>query len=205
METQTIGVRRGPKPKPHVRDNLIRTGAKMLHEKGFTGTGIQDIVNAAGVPKGSFYNYFENKEAFGTETIDFYFNHNLPKLQADLGNTALPPLERLRTYFESRTRSFKVAGYCKGCMLGNLSLEVADHSPLMRERLVAHFQIWSRLFEDCIAQAQSSGAIRNQLSAAVLAQFLLNSWEGALLRMRAEKSSTPLHDFMDVVFGAVLV
>jgi len=205
METNAAGARRGPKPKPQVRENLIRTGVKMLHEGGFTGTGIQEIVDAAGVPKGSFYNYFENKEAFGTEAIDFYFNHNLPKLQADLSNAVVPPLERLRVYFASRIRSFKAAGYCKGCMLGNFSLEVSDHSALMRERLAAHFQVWGGLLEDCIAQAQSAGTIRNRLPAAVLARFLLNSWEGALLRMRAEKSSAPLHDFMEVVFGALLV
>jgi len=205
MPTRATGARRGPKPKPYVRENLLRTGVKMLHEGGFTGTGIQEIVDAAGVPKGSFYNYFANKEAFGTEAIDFYFHHNLSKLQADLGNAAVPPLERLRAYFESRARGFKTAGYCRGCMLGNFSLEVSDHSPLMRERLAAHFQAWSRLFEDCIAQAQRAGTIRNRLPATMLAQFLLNSWEGALLRMRAEKRSAPLHDFMQVVFGALLV
>jgi len=205
MEVQTTSARRGPKPKPHVRDKLIHAGAKMLHQGGYTGTGIQEIVNAAGVPKGSFYNYFESKEAFGTEVIDFYFNHNLPQLQADLGDAAVPPLARLRAYFETRTRGLKAAGYCRGCMLGNFSLEVSDHSPLMRERLAAHFRTWGSLFEDCIAQAQGTAAIRNRLPAAVLARFLLNSWEGALLRMRAEKSSAPLDEFIEVVFGTLLV
>jgi len=105
MQTHATGARRGPKPKPQVRENLIRTGVKMLHEGGFTGTGIQEIVDAAGVPKGSFYNYFENKEAFGTEAIDSYFNHNLPKLQADLRNAAVPPLERLKLFVDPITQT----------------------------------------------------------------------------------------------------
>lgn len=177
----------------------------MLHEGGYTATGIKDIVDAAAVPKGSFYNYFENKEAFGQEVIDAYFERGLVNLRALLANPEVAPLERLRTYFETRTRGFQSSGYARGCMLGNLSLEVGDQSALMRERLAAHFRTWSGLFEACIAQAQESGVIRNRLPAAVLAQFLLNSWEGALLRMRVEKSDAPLNEFTEVVFGSLLV
>jgi len=177
----------------------------MLHNGGFSATGIQEIVDAAGVPKGSFYNYFKNKEAFGAEAIDFYFNQHLPRLQEELGNVAIPPLERLRMYFDRRRRGFARSDYCHGCMLGNLSLEMADHSPLMRQRLAGHFQVWGDLFQECIEQAQSSGAIANRLPAPVLAQFVLNSWEGAILRMRAQKSAEPLDVFMATIFGALLV
>jgi len=177
----------------------------MLHEGGFTKVGIQEMADAANIPKGSFYNYFENKEAFGAEAIDYFFESHLPPLQRDLENAALPPLERLRVYFEKRVQFFSDTGYCKGCMLGNFSLEVADHSPLMRQRLAAHFQTWGSLLEHCIAQAQADGSVRNPLPAATLAQFLLNSWEGALLRMRVEKNSGPLENFMHVVFTSVLV
>lgn len=75
----------------------------------------------------------------------------------------------------------------------------------MRERLCAHCRTWSGLFEDCIEEAQKTRAIRNPLPAAVLAPFLLNSWEGALLRMRAEKSDVPLNQFIKVVFESLLV
>jgi TetR/AcrR family transcriptional repressor of nem operon len=205
METPSTGARRGPKPKPHVRENLLRVGVKMLHEGGFTGTGIKDIVDAAQVPKGSFYNYFENKEAFGKEAIDYFFDSGVEKLRERLLDENTPPLERLRHYFESRARGFRAGGYAKGCLLGNFSLEVADHSTLMRERLCAHFRTWSALFEACIEEAQKTGAIRNPLPPALLAPFLLNSWEGALLRMRAEKSDVPLNQFIEVVFESLLV
>jgi len=178
---------------------------KMLHEGGYTATGIKDIVDAAQVPKGSFYNYFENKEAFGKEAIDLYFDSALPKLRELLCDENTPPLDRLRNYFEARVRGFRAAGYARGCLLGNFSLEVADHSPLIRDQLAVHFQAWSGLFESCVEQAQQDGAIRNRMPAALLAQFLLNSWEGALLRMRAEKSDAPLNQFIEVVFGSLLV
>lgn len=205
MDTPKTAARRGPKPNLQTRTNLLRAGMKMLHSGGYTGTGIKEIVDAVAVPKGSFYNYFATKEVFGQEVIDAYFERGLPSLTELLSDPEVPPLERLRTYFQTRISGFQTHGYVKGCMLGNLSLEVSDQSPAMRERLAAHFRTWAGLLEQCIAQAQESGAIKNQMPAAMLAQFLLNSWEGALLRMRVEKNDAPLKDFAEVVFGSLLV
>jgi TetR/AcrR family transcriptional repressor of nem operon len=177
----------------------------MLHESGYTATGIKDVVDAAEVPKGSFYNHFESKEAFGKEVVDFYFNNGLVELRELLGNRNIPPLERLQNYFSERTHDFQEAGYVRGCLLGNLSLEIADQSASIRDRLAVHFRTWSGLLAECIAEAQTTGAISNQQPAALLAQFLLNSWEGALLRMRVEKSDVPLKEFTEVIFGSLLV
>lgn len=197
--------RRGPKPKPDTRDNLIRVGTRLLHETGYSATGIKDIVDAAKVPKGSFYNHFPSKEAYGAEVVDFYFGRGLPIMRDMLGDTTVPPLDRLKTYFDQRIQWFTSSGFVRGCLMGNLSLEVADQSGLIRERLATHFQVWSQLFEDCIAQAQAAGSVRNTLPAALLAQFLLDSWEGALVRMRVEKSVAPLERFVAVTFKSLLV
>jgi TetR/AcrR family transcriptional repressor of nem operon len=196
--------RRGPKPRPETRENLLRTGVRLLHGTGFAATGIKEIVDAAQVPKGSFYNHFPSKEAFGAEAVDFYFGRGLPGLRELLTDPSVPPLERLRAYFTSRTQRFQESGHVRGCMLGNFSLEVADQSDVIRARLSAHFQTWASLFEHCIAQAQAAGVIRNPLPADLLAGFLLDSWEGALLRMRAEKSTAPLERFAAVAFQSIL-
>ena len=197
--------RRGPKPKPDTRENLIRAGTRLLHEAGYSATGIKDIVDAAKVPKGSFYNHFPSKEVFGAEAVDFYFGRGLPVMREMLGDAAVPPLDRLKTFFDQRIQWFAASGFVRGCLMGNLSLEVADQSGLIRARLATHFQVWSQLFEDCIAQAQTAGAVRNTLPAPLLAQFLLDSWEGALLRMRVEKTVAPLERFVAVTFGSLLV
>lgn len=205
MPEQSSMVRRGPKPRPHTKDNLISAGVDMLHTSGYSATGIKDIVNAAAVPKGSFYNYFDSKESFGQEVVDIYFEQGLVELRKILEDQNVPPIQRLKNYFEDRTKGFVEVGYVRGCLLGNLSLEIADHSASIRERLAQHFKTWSGLFETCIADAQRQGAICATLPAPILAQFLLNSWEGALLRMRAEKSERPLNTFVAVIFGSVLV
>lgn len=197
--------RRGPKPRPDTRDNLVRAGTRLLHETGYAATGVKDIVDAAQVPKGSFYNHFASKEAFGAEVVDFYFGQSLPELRRRLTDPDVPPLVRLRAFFEQRAQRFGDGGHAQGCMMGNLSLEVADHSDVIRERLARHFQTWGQLFESCIAQAQAEGAMRSPLPASVLANYLLDSWEGALLRMRADKSGAPLERFIEVTFSTLLV
>ncbi len=203
MESSPAG-RRGPKPKHDTRSNLVQAGLRMLHAEGYAATGIQGVVESVAVPKGSFYNHFASKEAFGAEVLDAYFERNRGKLHEAFGDPGVAPLARLEAYFDGRIEAFRAAGFVRGCLLGNLSAEVADHSPLMRERLAEHFQAWGRFFEDCIAEAQQQGTIGDRIPAAVLARFVLNSWEGALLRMRAEKSDAPLVEFKQVVFGALL-
>jgi TetR/AcrR family transcriptional repressor of nem operon len=181
------GLKRGPKPKPGTRNKLLQVGLRMIYADGYAATGIQGIVDGAEVPKASFYNHFASKEAFGAEVMDAYFDRNEGKLRDFLCNPDVAPLARL-----------------KGCMLGNFSAESADHSLLLREHLVEHFDAWSRFFENCIAEAQEQGAVSEGISATVLGRFVLNSWEGALLRMRAEKSDAPLIEFKEVIFGRLL-
>jgi TetR/AcrR family transcriptional repressor of nem operon len=204
MESKTTPARRGPKPNVHTRDDLLRAGVRLLHDSGYAATGIKEIVDAAQVPKGSFYNHFDSKEDFGSEVVDAYFERGHGELRALLTNETMPPLARLHTYFDERIRGYRAGGYLRGCLMGNLSLEVADHSALIRERLATHFRTWAALFENCIAEAQATGAIGSRLPAPLLAQFILNSWEGALLRMRAEQSDAPLYEFTEVVFRTVL-
>lgn len=203
MESR-LAARRGPKPNPDTRRNLVQAGLRMMYAEGYAATGIQGIVESANVPKGTFYNHFPSKEAFGAEVVDAYFDRNQRKLLAAFGDVDVAPLARLEAYFDERIEAFRTAGYAKGCLLGNLSAEVADHSPLVRERLAQYFDAWSRFLEKCIAEAQEQGTVSGEIPAAVLGRFVLNSWEGALLRMRAEKSDASLIEFKQVVFGSIL-
>lgn len=205
MNMHTLPAKRGPKPNINTRENLILSGVSLLHEAGFAATGVQEIANAAGVPKGSFYNHFASKEDFGREVVEFYFTSGVPALRAVLADSRIPPLERMRNYFEQRIQFFKQTNFVRGCLMGNMSLEIADHSGLIRDTLAANFREWSMMFEDCVAEAQKAGSVRNPMQSSLLAQFILNSWEGALLRMRVEKNDQPLHDFCDVVFGSLLI
>jgi TetR/AcrR family transcriptional repressor of nem operon len=196
--------KRGPKPKLNTREKLIQVGILALHTGGYGGTSIQSIVETAEIPKGSFYNYFSSKEVFAAEVIDAYSNRGQDRLRSYLLNQDVAPRARLEAYFDDRIEAFRAAQYVRGCLMGNFSAEAADQSALIRERLTKHFGAWCDLLEACIAEAQKQGEIGNQFAASLLAKFVLNSWEGALLRMRAEKSDTPLLDFKEIVFKKLL-
>jgi TetR/AcrR family transcriptional repressor of nem operon len=198
------GARRGPKPKPDTRANLVRVGLEMMYSDGYNATGIQGITDRAGVPKASFYSHFSSKEEFGAEVIDAYYGRNEASLRDAFGDADKKPLERLQGFFEDRIAAFERTDFKRGCLLGNLSAEVADHSALIRQSIAERLDGWSFFMEECLSEAQARGDIDDQLSPAVLARFILNSWEGALLRMRAEHSEAALVEFKRVVFGKLL-
>jgi TetR/AcrR family transcriptional repressor of nem operon len=189
--------------RPNVREKIVEAGLKVLIEKGFNGSGVQDITDAAGVPKGSFYNHFESKEALGAEVVERYGRDN-PR-RATLADTAIPALPRLRKHFERLNEAFTGARYGRGCLLGNFSAELADQSPMIRERLADLYLAWSTDIATVIAEAQADGAIATRTPAADLAAFLLDAYEGALLRARVEKSGRAFDRFMTVAFNHILV
>ena len=192
-----------PMPRPSIRDHLVASALEALHRQGFNGSAVQDITDAAGVPKGSFYNYFESKEALALEVIDRY-GEEVRALAGVLSDESISPVERLRRYFALVATKFAARNYERGCLIGNLSTELADQSRLIRDRLSSNFAVWSRPIETCIRDGQKAGEISRDMDARVLADFLLNSLEGAMLRTKVEKDSLPLDHFMSLVFSRLL-
>ncbi|MBW1248767.1 TetR family transcriptional regulator C-terminal domain-containing protein [Pseudomonas tolaasii] len=205
MSTNFSTSRPGPKPKPGTRLNLIEAGVQVLNAVGYTASGVQEILALAEVPKGSFYYHFESKEHFGVEVINAQSDRSIARLRSTLGDEGMPPRERLIADFKQRGSDYERSGFRRGCLFGNLSLEIADHSDTMRESLKAHFHQWRDLIEACVFAAQMDGSIRNPTHASKLAEFTLSAWEGALLRSRTEKNAEALTVFQDVIFSSVLV
>ena len=189
-------------PKPNVKDKLIQAGLKALLERGFNGVGVQEITDQAGVPKGSFYNHFESKEALGAELVECYGMNN--SRRAVLFDTTVKPLERLRIHFNGLNETFIKAKFERGCLLGNLSAELANQSPVIRESLAKLFDRWTKDLEAAIADAQADGSVSRDRKASDIAAFLLDAYEGALLRARVQRSRAPFDRFMKLAFENIL-
>jgi TetR/AcrR family transcriptional repressor of nem operon len=187
------------------REKLIRVGQHAMHQGGFIGTGVLDITSAAGVPKGSFYNHFSTKEEFGAEVVDRYFGEHTTNALKALTESGLRPIERLQKYFEDLTQMFSRLEFQTSCMLGNFALEMPERSPLIRDRLAVHFATWTKALAICIRHGQDAGEIRIDLDADEIAEFVLNSWEGALLRMRVDKNSRSMTLFHNIIFKNLFV
>lgn len=190
-------------PKPNVHDHIIEAALKLLPEKGFNGCSVQDITVSAGVPKGSFYNHFESKEALGAEIVAYYGTRG--NLRDVLTDQSIAPVERLRQYFVALNEMIVSLDFEQGCLLGNFSAELSDQSPIIRSELARVYEAWTKTIGATIAAGQADHSIGNELNAQTLAGFLLNAWEGATLRARVERSRDAFDAFMDVTFRKILV
>jgi len=189
-------------PRPNTRQDIVQAGLKCLLERGFNAVGVQDITDAAGVPKGSFYNHFESKEALGLEIVERYgANQARREILTDL---SLPPLQRLRRHFDRITALFADSHFTRNCILGGFSGELANQSEMIREGLRKLYGQWTKDLEAAIAEAQAKGEIANKTKASDIAAFLLDAYEGALLRARVERSRKPFDRFMKFAFGELL-
>jgi TetR/AcrR family transcriptional regulator, transcriptional repressor for nem operon len=186
------------------RDHLIEVGLELMRKHGYGATGLQEILHAAGVPKGSFYHHFGSKEEFAAALIERYFTLAAKHGQKVLGNTRQAPLKRLRRYFEELIQMAGQSAPIPGCLLGNLSLEVAEASPLLQSCLSFSFTQWQAAVASVLREAVEKGELPTSTKPDSLAGFVLNSWEGALLRSQANKNDAPLKDFLRFVFEDLL-
>ncbi|WP_431893523.1 TetR family transcriptional regulator C-terminal domain-containing protein [Nonomuraea sp. bgisy101] len=187
------------------KEQILREGLHVVRRRGFNAAGVRDITAAAGVPQGSFTNHFASKEAFGLEILERYFTDDVGSaIEATLRDTDLPPVERLRAYFDLITARFESREWRDGCLIGNLSLESAETSEALRTRLSEIFAQWREPFADSLEEAAAAGAIRLDMPALDLADFLLASWQGAILRMKVDHSPQPLQRFKEIVFSTIL-
>ena len=190
-------------PKPSLKDTILDAGLKAMFRTGYNGTSVRDVTAAAGAPQGSFTNHFRSKEAFASEVLDRYFEHTKGLVTEALQDAALTPRQRLRRYLDIITGKLEGDAFSRGCLIGDLSLEAPGSSEALRERLVVIFAEWRVPFAACIAEAQASGEIASDFAPEELADFLLMSWQGAILRMKVERSPASLERFKRIAFQTV--
>lgn len=172
-------------------------------QTGYEGASVRDICAAAGAPHGSFTNHFRSKEAFAEEVLDRYFAHTKGLVKEALDDTSLTPRQRLKRYLDIISGVLADDKWNRGCLIGDFSLETASQSDLLRERLEAIFQEWRAPFAACIAEAQNAGEMDSAFDPLDLAEFLLASWEGAILRMKVERGPAALDRFKNIVFQTI--
>jgi TetR/AcrR family transcriptional repressor of nem operon len=190
-------------PKPSLKENILEAGLKAMFRTGYHGTSVRDVTAAAGAPLGSFTNHFRSKEAFASEVLGRYFEHTKALVAEALDDSALTPRLRLRRYLDIITDKLGGDDWRRGCLIGDLSLEASGSSETLREQLVAIFAQWRGPFAECIAAAQERGEIAADFPAGELADFLLTSWQGAILRMKVERDPEALDRFKRIAFQTV--
>lgn len=186
------------------RDKLLATGLELLTRQGYAATGVQEITNASGVPKGSFYNYFDSKEEFAIEVLRRYQEQACGQLYALLADRGRPPLERLAALFEALGADFAAGGFEGGCLAGRLAQELAGETPAFRAPVAWTFDCMQGAIADTLRDARARGDLAGDDDPDDLAQFLFNSWQGAAMRAKAAHSRQPLDNFIRLAFRRLL-
>jgi TetR/AcrR family transcriptional repressor of nem operon len=186
------------------KNRILKAGARIVLEKGFCDTGLAEVLEAAKVPKGSFYFHFKNKEDFGLQLVDTYAETLKAGWKKIVGDENLPHLERIRGLFRWQTELFRKNDFKGGCPIGNLSLEMGDRSPSFRKKLGRVFSELKKELAFQLDQAREKGEMAGPIDLEETADFILSSWQGALVQMKVAKSTIPHEIFDRMIFERLL-
>ena len=181
------------------KQQLLEQGMALLLRHGYHDLGIAAVLEATEIPRGSFYHHFESKEDFGLQAIDLYMKHVHAGLDRYLGDKSLPPLQRVRRFFEATAEKYRAEGYL-GCLLGGLGQELSGISEAFRRKVEQCFSQIARRIAGCLEEAIQRGDLPKGTSARKMAELLVNCWEGAALRTRLRRDPAPLREMLDFYF-----
>ena len=159
----------------------------LFRQRGFARTGLNDIVDTSGAPKGSLYHYFPlGKSSIAVAAVEEAGRRvvaTLEKLASECGSTG----ELLRAHARLLAGWMQKSGFRNGCPITTVLLELAPHeravSEAGRKAYAARLSILSRkLVEDGFAKARADA----------LAVLCTSALQGALIQARIERSGRPI-------------
>lgn len=185
------------------KQRLLEVGMTMLLQHGYNDLGIQALLVATGVPKGSFYHHFEDKQNFALEAIGQYMGGVHEALDLCLTKENLSPLQRIRGFFEVVQQGYQNQGYL-GCLLGGLGQELSGVNEVFRLKIAGCLGEIAQRLAACLELARERGDIPPDTDTQQLASVLVDCWEGAALRSRLRGDPEPLTAMLDFYFQAAL-
>ncbi|MHC4377277.1 MAG: TetR/AcrR family transcriptional regulator [Planctomycetota bacterium] len=184
-----------PRRSHQTRERLIEEGIASLLRDGYHGTGLKALLDRVEVPKGSFYNYFESKEDFAVAAIERYAECLGQQLQESLA-TAPDAAAGLRAFFRSQMDEFTAAEFIGGCLVANLGSEL-EGNDACRAVLEKSMLGYRDGLLGALRAGQAEGSFRADLEAEAMADLLVAAWEGAVIRMKIQRSLEPLEQCLD--------
>lgn len=180
-------------------ERILAEAEALILAKSFHAVGINEVLKAAEVPKGSFYYHFRSKEAFGVQLIGRYAEGYAGKLRAELFDGSGTARERLLAYLQRHITYFAENPFTINCLVVKLSGEVASLSPAMRHALEQAACIWVGQYAALIRQGHEDGSLAADVDAEDTALFLYTAWLGAMTQVSIEQSPRPFETLLATV------
>jgi len=177
------------------KQHLIDVGSMLFYKQGYNNTGLSQILKEARVTKGSFYFHFDDKEAFGIAIIDFYIKMFRDLSKQHLNNDGLTPTEKIAAFHHFYLNLFKQQDYTCGCPIGNFGQELGGLNSEFSIKLTIAFNGMVFTLSQVISEGVLSGEFKATNDIEALAGFIVDSWEGALVRMKTIRSAQPLENW----------
>lgn len=173
------------------RDRLITAAIALIFSRGYANVGVQELCEAAGVKKGSFYHFFPSKRDLALAALERHWRTYRAGIEQCVASQ-LPPLERVTYLFnalhQQHQAKAKSGGILTGCAFGTLSMEVSAHDTVLREALENVFKDWASLFEGVFKDAVAIGDLPAKTNTARAGEALLAYLEGVLLLVKTQQN-----------------
>ncbi|MFE0420587.1 TetR/AcrR family transcriptional regulator [Streptomyces tendae] len=181
-----------PVTQGDTRRSILDAAQRIMSRKGFSAVGINEVLTAAGVPKGSFYHFFGSKDAFGEAMMRAYFTDYLADMDRVLAEPGRTAAERLMNYWQN-WRETQSLDDCQGkCLAVKLGAEVSDLSETMRLALKEGTTAIVDRLERTISAGLADGSVTIDASARDTAQALYDMWLGASVMAKIHRAVGPL-------------
>lgn len=185
----------------HCRSTILDQGTELIRRKGYHNVGINEILKVCGIPKGSFYNFFKNKEDFIEQSIRSYGAQGTAMLEQYLMDTSYSPIHRLRRFYQAMIENFSREGCTAGCLLANLSMEIGGINAHLAAVADEMFQHNLSLVTACVLEAQKTNSLTTAFPAPYLAEYLQAGLSGAISRMKVQHDRRFLDQWHKMTFA----
>jgi len=182
----------------HSKEAIISKGIELIRKNGYYGTGVQQVLKACHIPKGSFYHYFGSKKEFALQAIEKYAADTIQNLRVIHEDEHSGAQEKLRRFFTDQLNFYRAQNYEMTCLMSIISFEVASVDADLSEKIRQKFDELKRLVANIVKQGQQEGEINPDLSPEKVAGYLIDGFNGALITMKYEQSSRGIEQFLDV-------
>ena len=191
--------------KQDTREMILAAGHALIIEKSYNGCGLKEILDTAGVPKGSFYHYFKSKEDFGLALIERATDENSEFMREILRDRKFSPLTRIKNFFARIQQFHEDEGIDCQCLIPKLALEQSKLSESMRGALKCSQDSMDAQFAQVITEAQAEKELADNIDAGKMASFLFNANNGASIQMQVENSTQAYDNFVEIIFKFLLI
>jgi len=188
----------------HQKKDIIALGSELIRKNGYHNVGINEILRTCEIPKGSFYNFFSSKEDFVAQSIQWYGLKNLELVRSFLGADEPSPTQKLRNFYGHLFDLNQKEGCNAGCLLNNLSIELAGLNAPLAKIIDDQFQAITTEIAHCVQAGQDLGEITQKFSAFYIAEYIQAGIGGAFSRMKAQNNRSYLDKWYAMTFEFIV-